>query len=112
MKATDTTVMNYETGAYVDENGKRKGTEKVPVDYVDTVCKLFGVRMEWLVRGDGPREVVALDAEVEGFRRMAAIVDEVRAPTRPPESPERTADKLQETLPDEGEGGANQEGAS
>lgn len=80
---TDTTVMNYETGAYLDEKGRRKGTEKVPAEYVATVCKLFSLRVEWLVLGDGPKEAVLASVEVEGFRQMAEIVDRVRATSRP-----------------------------
>lgn len=83
-RITHTTVRNYELGK------AEGGTEKVPSDYVAVVCKLFGLRVEWLVLGEEPKLLVPTDEEANGFRRIAAIVDEVRKPTR---SAEDAADR-------------------
>lgn len=66
------TVRKYELGP----NG---GFGTVPVGYVAAVCRMAGVRLDWLVHGEEPKHPVPLDTEIEGFRQMAAIADEIRA---------------------------------
>lgn len=69
---THTTVRNYEMGP----DG---GTKKVPSEYVAIVCKTLGLRVEWLVFGEEPKQHVAPDVEAAAFREIAAIVDRARA---------------------------------
>jgi transcriptional regulator with XRE-family HTH domain len=71
-KVTNTSTRNYELGG-------SGGSAKVPSDYVAAVCKAFNVRVEWLVLGEEPKRAQPVEAEVEGFRRMVAIADEIRA---------------------------------
>lgn len=61
------------------EKGKNGGSESVPVEYVATVCKAFGLRVEWLVLGEEPRHPLPIPIEVQGFRDMAAIADRIRS---------------------------------
>lgn len=83
-----------------------KGEREPNYEQLTWLRERYGFDWEWFFSGED------LAKELAAYRRIARIVMETETPTRPPGSPERTADGLQEALPDGGGGGANQEGAS
>jgi len=88
-------------------------TETIPADFIGRCEERGFASARWLLRNDGPVEAIPVTAQERAIQDIATIIDRVRRPTPPPESPgAQAADELEGSVRDATATDANQVEAS